>query len=294
LQINYRYDDAGNLQSNKLRFRFEAPKPRLFAYSIGVPLRQEGLQFNLQNARDVQDFLLENQKREYFRSVDARLITDTFQTEFYKLRKLFLDIRDRAKREQFLPQDVLLIYISAQATDKVKGTFKIKASDYDGVEVETSAVDFEEVCLYLLDDPAIRCRKVLILDVFGSTPAESIKDVDSEGEGLEEQTLGASFIAYQSKHKNLISILSCSPGETGREDGRWANSALAEALTSLSLRENLEFCDTNFDNEISLMEFYHYVKRKTPELTTSAGYAPQTPLLVRGNGILKDFTLFSY
>ncbi|HNM27271.1 MAG TPA: caspase family protein, partial [Saprospiraceae bacterium] len=274
---------------------YQAPESNLYVYSIGVPLAEEGLQYSVSDAGKFGSLLRQNKEGGYFKHVESTVITDPELTKYYKFRKILIDIRERAKLGQFKPEDLLLVYVSSQSTDKVKGSLKIKASNYDGVEVETTAVDYEDFFMYFLDDPIIICRKMLILDVFSAKPVSPGQEEESEGE--DPVTLSNTLNTLQAQQKNLITLMACSPNENSYEDPSWGNSALIAAMAQLFAGNNLELADTNRDKELTLNELYSFLRTRVPELLKKSGArkaTTQTPFIPGFDARKSDFTIFAY
>ena len=227
--------NKGTATTPPLTLYHNPPKPNLYVYSFGVPLAEEGLQYSVQDASDFVKMVEKNKAGDYFQTVKTTLLTKPEETKFYPFRNMLKKIRDDARLNQYRPGDLLIVYISTQSTDKFPGAFHIKSADYDGLVVEISALNYEENILYYLDDPAINCNKLLILDAFSPKSPDIEDETEDETPAIEDPaTLCRSLAALSEKQKNgLITLTSCSPGENSYETSAWENSALVKAMESL-------------------------------------------------------------
>lgn len=256
-------------------------RPNLFLLSIGIIYGD--LNYTDEDAHDFTAVFQEQEGRLYDR-VYATVMAKKEETQAFKIVDRLLEFKDMADKElQILPEDVLMIFISAHG-DITKDGFIIPGSDYRADNPRTQ-IRFQEEVLDNLKE--IKCKKILFIDACKSGAAKG---------GAENLSANALLA------ENIYKILATAPGiatlsssdkdqssyEHNELENGFFTAAIIEALT-----QKVTQVDKNSDRIITLGELYQFLQNRIPELvqTFFGDDRVQTPAMPRSD-LSESFPLF--
>ncbi len=267
-------NDAGVTSTEELELIYSPRKPILHVVSIGVPALD--LKYTTKDARDfVKAIQGPSKLNQAFQSIfldTLTLSTNTTKTEILKtLRRLQYRFDDK----QIMPQDLVVIFISAHGLSTTQGEFRIAASDYDSPFMQETSLDFEKEIINYISN--INCQKLFFIDACHSGAGNQ--------NGFSSQASGTDVVGVINSQKDINLILSCGANEYSYEDDNWRNGAFTKVLvqTFQNFAQQPSDLDTNGDNKLDINELYKQLQLKVPQLVQTKRPKPQTnqyPLLI--------------
>ena len=274
----------GERQSGAIQVKYDPVRPNLIVLSVGTRLKNAGASFFSKDAADF-SAIFQTLGGRYFDQVFVRTLTSRDSTVTQNLSRVFLDLRKMYDQGKIKKEDVLLVFIASQATAKVEGSFKIKASDYDGFFDDITSLDYEEI-LYRFLAP-IDCNKFIFIDAFfaENPDPENLEDLTAPSKNLVQILNGP---------KSLPVLMSCSSGQLSYKDNAWQNGSFTKAIKEALSYSTVQSLDLNKNNIISITELYNYLKMNVPNISSNRNPAPLTPQVpyTPGNHLQNDFGIF--
>lgn len=265
---------SGITSTETLELIYSPRKPILHIVSIGVP--SVDLKYTTKDARDfvsaIQGPLASNQA---FQSVFLDTLTLESNTTKTEVLKTLRRLQYRFDDKQIMPQDLIIIFISAHGISTNKGEFRIATSDYDSPFLQETSLDFEKEIINYLN--TINCQKLFFIDACHSGAGKQ--------EGFSAQASGTEIVDVVNTRKDINLLLSCGANEYSYEDDNWQNGAFTKVLvqTFQNFEQQPSNFDLNKDNKLDINELYQQLQVKVPQLVQSKRPKPQTsqyPLLI--------------
>jgi len=223
------------------------------------------LKYTQQDAQDFFHAYLKQEGRLYHK-IDAKLFTDSVETQTQYLKERIQDIANLFELEVIRPIDQIIIFISTHGKSnlsKERPAYWLHSSDLKHPYYKQYSLDFERDIIDILR-PA-KCKKLLFIDACNSgTLIDLIK---------EEQT-------------NLQALVSCDRSQLSYEDSSWQNGAFTEVLLeafnneTVSIDDRQIYPDANQDRILTLAEVYQFLINRVPYIVKKTKQQTQMPFLV--------------
>ncbi len=249
-------DSLQKIYSEPITIHYSPARPTLHILAVGIP--HTDLKYTTKDALDF-TIALAHPNNAAFEQIFVDTLLREFNTTKTEIMKAFRRLQYRYDALQLLPEDILIVFISAHGLTSFDGRFRIAASDYDSPFLRETSLDFEhEILNYFQGLP---CRKVFIVDACHSGRASA-------------KTL-ASIIAQRS---NLDMLVSCQPDEFSYEDDTWQNGAFTCAIVNAiqNFIRNPAHIDKNRDMALDLSELFGFIQQEVPALVEKKRPKPKT------------------
>lgn len=283
--INEVYIQVGEGQSEKFIFEYLPRSRNLHVVSIGP--NHPDLKYT---SKDAKDFAQAFQKQEgkLFNQVFVTELTTAAQTTQLEIIKAMVDLENKFRNQEILPNDVVMVFISSHGVIGTGDRYKIIPSGFDPAYGDRFTIDYKDDILGPLE--SIKCKKMIFIDACHSGAASSKST-------LKDQRRSEMIFRLNAQSPGLSSITSCQSSEMSYEDGAWGNGAFTEAILEAFDNQAVRSSDgTTFqasvdDDFLTLGELYRFVRRRVSDLVkTYKPNAPtnQTPDLIKGTEALDE------
>lgn len=246
-------------------------------------------------SKDAQDFAkaFQQQQGKLFNQVFIRDLTSPEQTTQQEIIKAMVDLENRFRNEEILPNDVVIVFISSHGIIGTGDRYKIIPSGFDPVYGDRFTIDYKDDILAPLEN--IKCKKMVFIDACHSGAA-------SAKGPFKDQRRSEMIFRLNAQSPGLSSIASCQSSEMSYEDEAWGNGAFTEAILEAFNNETVQDSDgttykaSSDDDFLTLGELYRFVRRRVNGLVkTYKPNAPtsQTPDLINSaEGLDEDLPIF--
>jgi len=249
-----------------------------YIYVIGTDIKDEEgnpvLKFGLKDVNDFNNKIKSlglNEKNK----VNITLYNTYTTTTAVNINGLFESILK--KKNQFRPNDVIIIYWVAQGFAAADGNIMVKGSDLfsDKKRKFSPELYSNHLTKYFIPyylDP-LPCKKILLLDIFNKEELPDAKEKEVQDYDLVDKTVKAI-----KTFSNFDYVLSGDLGQKSYELENLKNGAFTYSV--LKALENNK-ADINKDNAIELSEFFANISKTIPELIVKnrkEKYWKQNPL----------------
>ncbi len=272
--------EAGAYALSPINITYDPIEPKLHIFSVGVPLRD----IKEYAANDALSFdsLFASIGQSYFQDVRSILLNDRQDTRERSISSNIYNLKKDYLQQIINPEDILLVFISSHSTIATPGSFKIKASNFDGFFPDITSIDYVGVIERFLRQ--INCQKLVFLDVFNERSEEND---DSESKEEDPPLLSEKFVEILNQKPNSTPvILACGPGEASFENSSNQHGVFASSILSAMRHENLPILDGNRNNIITIREFFQQLKQNVIQF--AGNDQPQTPYFDDRN-MIEDF-----
>ncbi len=260
---------AGIFNTDPISVEYNPVKPVLHILSIGVPIRK----IKAYAGNDAESFgeIFSEVGNLYFEEIRVNLLNDRSSTVDTKLAYNIGTLKTQYFKGEIKPDDLVLLFISSHATITTPGTFRIKASNFDGFYPDYTSIEYREIIERFLGQ--INCRKLIFLDVFNERVEEN-DDKESKEEDM--PILSQEFVSMMQNVPNRTPvILACGPSQASFESDKLEKGVFAQAIFEALNQSNLPLIDEDKNNIISTKEFFDQLKRGVMKF--AANSEPQTP-----------------
>ena len=232
--------------------------------------------------------------KELFKHIYTTTLIDSNFTTERGIQRAFRNIKNSYENpnaeNRIFSKDYLVVFISSHGKTGEDKQFKLLPSDYNSIDGDDSAIDYQDVALASLEK--VKCHKLIFIDACHSGAARGSKEtVDAE-----------SLMKLSRAALGTTTITSCRSDEQSYEDTDWQNGAftegLIEALTNKKCTdESGAFSsDINGDRKITINEVFGFIKRRVPDLVKNqktSRVTEQNPVLTE-NDLDMDLPIVSY
>jgi hypothetical protein len=288
--INEIYIQIGDGESKKIIYEYLPRSRNLHVVSIG-PTHPD-LQYTSKDASDFASAFKQQQGKLFNQVFITELATPEMTTQA-EIIKAMVDLENKFRNEEILPNDVVMIFISSHGVIGSGDRYKIIPSGFDPTYGDRFMIDYKDDILGPLEN--INCKKMIFIDACHSGAA-------SAKGALKDQRRSEMIFRLNAQSPGLSSITSCQSSEMSYEDAAWGNGAFTEAMLEALNNQSVRAADgTTFqasgdDDFVTLGELYRFVRRRVSDLVkTYKPNAPtnQTPDLIKGAEALdEDLPLF--
>jgi len=246
-------------------------------------------------SKDAHDFAqaFQQQQGKLFNQVFIRELTTPALTSQQEIIKAMVDLENRFRNEEILPNDVVIIFISSHGIIGSGDRYKIIPSGFDPVYGDRFTIDYKDDILAPLEN--VNCKKMIFIDACHSGAA-------SAKGPFKDQRRSEMIFRLNAQSPGLSSMASCQSSEMSYEDEAWSNGAFTEAILEALQNETVQDLDgtsyqaSSDDNFLTIGELYRFVRRRVNGLVrTYKPNAPtsQTPDLINSlEGLDKDLPIF--
>lgn len=246
-------------------------------------------------SKDAQDFAqaFQQQQGKLFNQVFIQQLTSPEVTTQQEIIKAMVDLENKFRNEEILPNDVVIVFISSHGIVGSGERYKIIPSGFDPVYGDRFTIDYKDDILAPLEN--INCKKMVFIDACHSGAA------DAKGP-FKDQRRSEMIFRLNAQSPGLSSITSCQSSEMSYEDEAWGNGAFTEAILEALQNETVQDSDgttykaSSDDDFLTIGELYRFVRRRVNGLVrTYKPNAPtaQTPDLIKGTEALdEDLPIF--
>ncbi len=273
----------GTQRSKPLPIVYTRNKARgnLYVLSIGVPLREDKLQYTQKDAEDFAN-LFKGQEGKYFEKINIEQSTTFENTHRQAVMTSFKGLKQRFLDGEIKPEDAVIVFISSQAVSHADKSFKIKTRDYDGFYEDLTSIEYVSLAKRYLEP--IQCHKLLLIDAFHykEVAINKAKGEKVISPSLQLSSALAPLIAQQ---KTLNTIMACSSGEASYENIDWQNGAFAKAIKTCIGNPT-----STTPKHLKVSDLYAFIQEDVQK-TTSGKQLKQTPFF---QSVTEDFEVYGF
>lgn len=213
-------------------------------------------------SKDAQDFAqaFQEQQGKLFNEVFIQQLTTPELTTQQEIIKAMVDLENKFRNEEILPNDVVILFISSHGIVGSGDRYKIIPSGFDPVYGDRFTIDYKDDILAPLEN--INCKKLVFIDACHSGAA------DAKGP-FKDQRRSEMIFRLNAQSPGLSSITSCQSSEMSYEDEAWGNGAFTEAILEALQNETVQDTDgttyqaSSDDDFLTIGELYRFVRHPT-------------------------------